>query len=154
MQYRPIWFYDLLPHAGMILPSYHLTSRVQRDQLVRTKLTEANVIGCDTKRHVYHRNLNNALAAMFVAAAKDEVRAKLQVTKTAKEDKDGNGKEDNANDQDDEGGYLDFVDEVKKHAEWANHMSSSLFLDFFTALLGARVAWNATGQTTRTRLGL
>ncbi|KAK8115931.1 hypothetical protein PG984_012433 [Apiospora sp. TS-2023a] len=132
MKYRPIVFYDLLPR-GMKYPSHHLTSRAERDKLIFAKLAKSGIIGYGINRYVYSNKLNTALAAMFAAAAKDEVRAKL--VKTTKEDKDTDGDKD-------EGDYLDFVDEVKRHAEWADHMSSSLFLDFFHALLGARVAWN------------
>lgn len=97
---------------------------------------------------------------MFVAAARDDVRAKL--SKAAKEDKDTDadiyGKNEHAmddnEDDDDEGGYLDFVDEVKKHVGWAEHMSSSVFLNFFTAILGGRVAWNESRQFSRARKGL
>ncbi|KAK8085367.1 hypothetical protein PG997_006638 [Apiospora hydei] len=136
MSTNTIQLQDVLPRAGLVIDNHKpFTCRPQRDKLIVAKLRQARVIGrAFLKRNEYRGTLNAALEAMFIAAAQDNVRAKL--TKAANDD-------DDDDDDDDEGGYLDFVDEVKKHVEWAQQLSSSVFLDFFTALLGARVAWNA-----------
>ncbi|KAK8045414.1 hypothetical protein PG993_005438 [Apiospora rasikravindrae] len=133
MSYQTIQLHDVLPRAGFVIDNHSpFTCRPQRDKLIVVKLRQARVIGrAFLKRNEYRGTLNAALETMFIAAARDNVRAKL--TKAANDDEDGG---------DDEGGYLDFVDEVKKHVEWAQQLSSSVFLDFFTALLGARVNWN------------
>ncbi|KAK7931559.1 hypothetical protein PG985_002271 [Apiospora marii] len=123
---------DVLPRPGLIIDNRKpFTVRAERDDLVFHKLQEANVIDhAFLNRRQNSSCLNRALESMFFAAAKDEVRAKL--TKAASENDDDDG----------EGGYLEFVDEVKKKVDWAQKLTSSVFLDFFTAVLRARVAWN------------
>ncbi|KAK8069852.1 hypothetical protein PG994_006468 [Apiospora phragmitis] len=119
---------DVLPHAGFVISNRKpFTKRPQRDKLVKTQFRHANVIGgAYNKRNESRRALDVALEAVFVTAAKEDVRAALN-----------------------EDGYLDFVNEVKKHVEWAQQLSSSVFLDFFTALLRARVGWNVAPREPR-----
>lgn len=129
--------HDLLPRAGLIIDNHSpVTSRAQRDKLVLNKLQHASIVGrAFFKRNQYRDALNTELAAMFAIAARDEKRAKLTKATDNNENTDGD------DDEDDEGGYLDFVDAVKEDVAWAQDLSSSVFLDFFTRLLGARVAW-------------
>lgn len=123
MSAKAIQLPDVLPRSGLLVANRKpFTVRAPRDKLVLAKLYQARVIQPDFRSLKYYRAfVDSALYVMFRTAARGEVLAKL--TK--------NG-----------GGYLDFVDEVKKSVTWAQEVTSSVFLDFFTAVLGARVAWN------------
>lgn len=125
----------IIPGAGLVIQDQKpVTARPERDKIILTKLQQAGIIGAAYKdRNKHRRDFNTALEAMFTAAAKPELRSKLQKpTKNAAED---------SND-DDEDGYLDYIDAVKAQVNWAESLTSSVFADFFTALLRARVQWN------------
>lgn len=129
MSHFTVDLYEILPRAGMVVDhTQPFLSSVRRDTLLLKRLRLAGVVGnAFFKRNEYRGPMNDALTGMMNAAAESEhLRPKSQEEKT-----------------DDEKvvPFLTFVEEVQARTTWASSMSASLFVDLFSAVLGARVAW-------------
>lgn len=121
---------DILPRAGMIVDhTKTFLSSLRRDNLLLKQLRIAGVVGnAFLKRNQYRQPMNEALTGMMTAAAE------RKYLRAQSEDKE-------KTDDEKVVPFLTFVEEVQARTTWASSMSTSLFLDLFVAVLGARVAW-------------